>query len=209
MKFNFLLIAAVFLTFFSCEDPDNPRYDEKAPLPILGERDFVNGDTIYHTAPDFRFINQDSVNISPALFENRPYIVDYFFTTCPTICPRVKAEEIRVFDHFENRPDLGFLSVSIDVGADKVYKLKEYAEKLGVGTPRWHFVTGDEDHIYDIANDFFHIAQKDPDAPGGFDHDGRLILIDKNKHIRAFCDGQVGKDVDRFIKDVEKLLREK
>ena len=121
MKFSFLLITATILTFFSCVDPDNPRYDENARLPILGERAFVNGDTVYHTAPDFRFINQDSVNITPALFENRPYIVDYFFTTCPTICPRVKAEEIRVFDHFEKRPDLGFLSVSIDAGADKVY----------------------------------------------------------------------------------------
>lgn len=209
MKSSFLLIVASILTIFSCGDPDAVSYDENARLPILGERAFVNGDTVYHTAPDFDFINQDSVAITPALFENRPYIVDYFFTTCPTICPRVKAEEIRVFDHFENRPELGFLSVSIDAGKDKVYKLKEYADKLGVGTPRWHFVTGDEDHIYDIANDFFHIAQKDPDAPGGFDHDGRLILIDKNKNIRAFCDGTDAKQVDRFIKDVEKLLREK
>ena len=193
----------------SCVEPAGSKYDEYAPLPILGEREVVDGDTIYHTAPNFNFINQDSVNISPSLFDNRPYIVDYFFTTCPTICPRVKAEEIRVFDHFEKNPELGFLSVSIDAGKDRVYRLKEYAEKLGVGTPRWHFVTGDEDHIYDIANDFFHIAQKDPDAPGGFDHDGRLILIDKNDHIRAFCDGTDGEQVDRFIKDVEKLLREK
>ena len=76
-------------------------------------------------------------------------------------------------------------------------------------TKQWHFVTGEKELIYGIANDFFHIAQENSDAPGGFDHDGRLILIDKQKHIRSFCDGTDAEDVDRFMEDIDLLLSEK
>ena len=85
---------------------------------------------------------------------------------------------------------------------------KEYAGKLGVVAPKWQFVTGDKDSIFGIADDYFSIAKENPNSPGGFDHSGRLILVDKKRRVRSFCDGTDAKDVDRFMEDVQILLHE-
>ena len=87
-------------------------------------------------------------------------------------------------------------------------RLKVYADNLGVSSDRWHFVTGQISEIYEIAEDYFSVAKEDPEAPGGFDHSGRLILVDENKHVRSFCDGTIAEEVDRFMMDIEKLLNE-
>ena len=100
------------------------------------------------------------------------------------------------------------LAHSIDVKRDTVGRLFEYAEKLGADHQKWHFVTGDKMEIYDIADDYFSIAIENDEAPGGFDHSGRLILVDKNRYVRAFCDGTVEEEVDAFILKVTQLLSE-
>jgi protein SCO1/2 len=89
-----------------------------------------------------------------------------------------------------------------------VAALKRHADKLGVGTPQWHMVTGEEDAIYGIADNYFSVATKNPEAPGGFDHSGRLILVDKNRHVRSFCDGTDAEETSRFMKDIDLLLEE-
>ena len=81
-------------------------------------------------------------------------------------------------------------------------------DKIHVSSSKWHFVTGDEDKIYQMADEYFIAAQKDPEAPGGFDHSGRIILVDKNRRVRAFCEGTDPEDVTRFMEDVQKLLDE-
>jgi protein SCO1 len=179
-------------------------------LLIIGERLGIDakGDTIYPTIASFKFINQDSIAITNADFENRIYVVDFFFTHCPTICPKVTAQMLRVHDRFKDSTALLLLSHSIDTKNDTVGRLNEYASKLGVKTPKWHFVTGDRDAIYGIADDYFSIAKESPDAPGGFDHSGRLILVDKKRRVRSFCDGTDAQDVNRFMKDIETLLAE-
>jgi protein SCO1/2 len=91
---------------------------------------------------------------------------------------------------------------------DTVAALKRHAEKLGIETKRWHLVTGEHDAIMGIADDYFSVATDDPQSPGGFDHSGRLILVDKNRHVRSFCDGTNAKDVDRFMHDIDLLLEE-
>jgi protein SCO1/2 len=100
------------------------------------------------------------------------------------------------------------LSHSIDTRNDTVPALKSHADKLGIETARWHLVTGNKDSIYTIADDYFSVATENPEAPGGFDHSGRLILVDKNRHVRAFCDGTDSEDVDRFMLDIDRLLKE-
>ena len=85
-------------------------------------------------------------------------------------------------------------------------KPKNYAENIGVNDDRWHFVTGDKDAIYTIAEDYMSLALEDPNAPGGFNHSGWLILVDDQKHIRSFCDGTDPKAVDKFMKDIDWLL---
>ncbi len=181
---------------------------EQKPLPIIGHKNIDGNDTTYHTIPDFSFINQDSQRVTPATFEDKVYIVDFFFTSCPTICPVVKSQMMRIYDRFEGDDRLLFLSHSVDSRRDSVPRLNVYANNLGVSSERWHFVTGDITEIYDIAEDYFSVAKEDPEAPGGFDHSGRLILVDPNKHVRSFCDGTNEEEVNRFMEDIETLLNE-
>ncbi len=198
-----------FLAFFAlatgCFLDGKPRV-----LPILGERDVTPaGDTIYPTVPDFQFVDQDSQMVNNATFAGKSYVVDFFFIHCPTICPKVKANGLRIYNKFKADDRLLMLSHSIDVRNDTVAALKRHAEKLGIDSKKWHLVTGDHDAIYSIADNYFSVAKEDPSAPGGFDHSGRLILVDKNRHVRSFCDGTNAEDVDRFMKDIELLLNEK
>lgn len=187
----------------------NPSVDNR-PLPILGERDVApGGDTIYPTIPDFQFIDQDSQLITNATFAGKAYAVDFFFIHCPTICPKVKANGLRIYQKFKDNDGFLMLSHSIDVRNDTVAALRAHAQKLGIDSKKWHLVTGDHDAIYNIADDYFSVAKEDPSSPGGFDHSGRIILVDKNRHVRSFCDGTDAKSVDKFMLDIEKLLREK
>jgi protein SCO1 len=194
------------LSLSACFD----KAETNAPLPIIGERLGITekGDTIYPTIPSFAFVDQNRDTVSNADFADKIYVVDFFFTHCPTICPKVTAQMLRVYDRFKDSATVGLLSHSIDPKRDSVGRLRDYAEKLGVKAPKWHFVTGERDSIYDIADNYFSIAKEDPKSPGGFDHSGRLILVDKNKRVRSFCDGTDTEDVDRFIKDIERLLKE-
>ena len=178
-------------------------------LPILGERSFdKNGDTVYHKVSDFKFINQDSQRVDNTTFNDMVYVTDFFFTSCPTICPKVKQQMLRIYERFESEPRVSLLSHSIDVRYDTVPALHDFAKKIGVKAPKWHFVTGDEFEIFNTAEEYFVTAKKDPTAPGGFDHSGRLILIDPNRHVRAFCNGTDAADVDRFMEEIQLLLNE-
>ncbi len=195
------LLIALFL--IGCTKENRP------PLPIIGNIDITeSGDTIYHQVPDFQFVNQDNQPVTNATFANKAYVVDFFFISCPTICPKVKKQMLRVYDRFEKAENLSLLSHSIDTKYDTVKRLKKYAANMNVTTEKWHFVTGEKEEIYDIADDYFSVAIENPAAPGGFDHSGRLILVDANRHIRAFCDGTDAEDVTEFMADVELLLRE-
>jgi protein SCO1 len=202
----FLFLIPLSISAVSCET--NDKVDER--LPIIGERLGIapSGDTIYPTIPTFVFTNQNSQKVDNSTFEGKIYLVDFFFTHCPTICPKVTAQMLRVHDRFKDSSGVVLLSHSIDPKNDTIGRLKAYATKLGVDAPKWHFVTGEQDSIFAVADDYFSIAKVSPNSPGGFDHSGRLILVDKQKHIRAFCDGTDAKDVDRFMNDILKLLKE-
>lgn len=179
---------------------------EQERLPILGEKLIEGTDTIFHTIPDFTFTNQEGQEVTPTTFENKIYVVDFFFVSCPTICPVVKAQMLRVLEAYKDEDRLVFLSHTIDPKRDNVDRLKKYADNLGVSIPKWHFVTGEKEKLHGIASSYFSIAYEDESAPGGFDHSGRLILIDQNKHIRSYCDGTDPESVNQFIKDIAILL---
>ena len=194
---------ALILLIAAC----GPNVD--APLPILSERDVApNGDTIYRSIPNFAFVDQDSQLVNNATFDGKVYAVDFFFIHCPTICPKVKANGLRIYQKFLNDDRFMLLSHSIDTKNDTVAALKRHADKLNIDAKKWRFVTGARDSIFGIADDYFSIAKENPDAPGGFDHSGRIILVDKNRHVRAFCNGTDAEDTDRFIRDIERLLKE-
>ncbi|MEY4903325.1 MAG: hypothetical protein RLZZ292_1140 [Bacteroidota bacterium] len=199
-KYSLFFILIAFL-LQNCETTPSK-------LPILGERDFVNGDTVYHHIPAFSFVNQDSQLVTKQTYANKTYIVDFFFTSCPTICPKVTKNMLRVYEKFKRNDQVMLLSHTIDPKRDNVARLKLYAKNLSIEAPKWNFVTGQKDSLYRLANDYFSVAKEDPDSPGGFDHSGRLILVDKNGLVRGFCDGTDAEAVDKFMLEVERLLKE-
>jgi protein SCO1/2 len=179
------------------------------PLPILGNKETLkDGKIKYHTIPSFSFIDQDSMPFTEKSVENKIYVVDFFFISCPSICPMVSRQMLRVYDQYLKEDKLMFVSFSIDPKRDTVERLANYARNLGVNTEKWKFVTGKKEAIFDIAKEYFSIAIENEEAPGGFDHSGRLILIDEKNHIRSFCDGTDPLSVDGFILDIQKLLNE-
>lgn len=201
--FGLVIAALAAILFSACIG--NKKQDN---LPIFGNRNVVNGDTIYHTVPDFSFVNQDSQLVTNATFEGKAYVVDFFFIHCPTICPKVKAQAMRVYEKYKNDDRLLLLSHSIDTKNDTVAALKAYAQKLGIETKKWHLVTGDHDAIYEIADDYFSVAKEDSEAPGGFDHSGLLILVDPQRRVRASADGTDPESVTAFFDKIDLLLKE-
>lgn len=195
-----ILAAAAIISLAACGK------EKSQQLPILGNIEVIEGDTTYHSIPDFRFIDQDSEWITNETFAEQIYVADFFFTSCPSICPKVKKQMLRMYDEYHDNPNIRFLSHSIDTKRDSVPRLKQYSTNLGVNSEFWHFVTGNKDSIFSIADEYFVAALEDPSAPGGFDHSGRLILVDQNRHIRSFCNGTDEEEVNAFMKDIELLL---
>lgn len=193
--------------------------EAKESLPILGRKEvltkMVDGeevlDTVYHTIGDFAFVNQDSVVVTQEDFKGKVYVADFFFTSCPTICPVMKSQMLRVYEAFRDNDEVLLLSHTIDPEYDTVALLKDYAERLGVmdEKTKWHFVTGEKEDIYEIGqNEYMVTAMEDEDEPGGFLHSGAFILVDKERRVRGIYDGTKEMEVNRLIKDIPLLLEE-
>jgi protein SCO1 len=165
-------------------------------------------DTIDYHLPAFSFINQDSSIIDESVIKDKLLVVEFFFTSCPSICPKMQKEMLRVYDKYKTDPDLLILAYSIDPARDTVGKLKSYADKLGIETSKWHMLTGDKDSIYELADKFLVSAAEDPDAPGGHVHSGTFILVDKKKRIRGYYDGTDEKSVEKLLSEIDILKQE-
>jgi len=139
--------------------------------------------------PSFEFIDQDSLLISNTDYEGKVFVVEFFFTSCPSICPIMNKNLVQIQDEFSDADNFGIASFSITPELDTPRVLKEYAENYGITDLDWHLMTGDQEKIYQLANNGFYIyaAQKD-DEPGGFEHSGLFALIDKNGYIRSRVD---------------------
>ncbi len=203
---RFILFFLVLTVLSSCEFETSQN--DKLPLPILGEKEVVDGKTVYHTISDFEFMDQDSQVINNAFFNGQVYVLNNFFSHCPTICPKVKQQMLRVYDKYKDDDRVALLSHTIDPERDSVPRLKVYANRLEVDGRKWHFITGEKEKLYAMSRDHFLTALEDPDAEGGFDHSGTLILVDKNRKVRSFCNGLKPEEVDRLLKDIDKLLNE-
>jgi len=202
-KFALAFIITLLLGFTACDSVVSSE-----PLPILGNKEIVDGETVYHTIRDWTFVNQDSVALSNKSLSDHIYISDVFFTSCPTICPKVMKQMLVLYDEFENDEMVKMVSFTIDPKRDDVERLKLYSSNLGVSSDKWHFLTGDKDNIYDVADDYFIVAHPDSDAPGGFDHSGKIILTDKQGRVRAFAEGTDPETIPPFIKAVKRLIKE-
>jgi protein SCO1/2 len=148
----------------------------------------INGES--KKVPEFRFTDQNGKTITNKDYSGKVYVVEFFFTTCPTICPKMNANMIDLQNHFEGyKDDFGVASFTINPVHDTPEVLKAYAEQYGVTNPNWHFMTGDRDAIYDLANLGFNIyVGQNDEVEGGFEHSGNFALIDKNGYIRSRMD---------------------
>lgn len=201
-----ILSILIIWNIFSCQS--------KKKLPFLGPKETkeVSGkvDTVYHQIPAFKFLNQDSVEVSEKDYAGKIYVADFFFTSCPTICPKMKTQMLRVYQRYIQNPQIKFLSHTIDPEYDQPGILKAYAKRMEVDTKKWNFVTGEKSEIYKIAQKSYMVsAQEDKLEAGGFVHSGAFILVDGNRHVRGIYDGTKEEEVNKLIEDIEILLDEK
>lgn len=199
LEFKIIAGLLLIIVFSSCAK-------KESQLPIFGEREVNGSDTVYHTIAKFKFVDQDSVTVTNETYKDKIYVTDFFFTSCRTICPIMKMQMLRVYEATQEMPDVLLLSHTIDPEYDTVALLHDFAERLGVESKRWHFVTGIKDSIYKIAQtSYFATAMEDKTEQDGFIHSGAFLLIDKKGRIRGKYDGTKEEEVNRLITDIKKL----
>ncbi len=170
-------------------------------------------------APSFEFINQNNDTITESDYKGKVYLVEFFFTTCPTICPVMNKNMVKIQNHFKNEKNFGIASFTINPQHDTPEILKAYADEYGVTNPNWHMLTGDIDEVYKLANKGYNLyAGQNANAEGGFEHSGMFALIDKSGNIRSrrdvngnpivYYDGIEDEGVRMLKEDIAKLLKE-
>ena len=207
------LATMVLIGLSSCTGGKNSEQ-----LPILGnkytEEILVDGkpviDTVYHRIAPFEFKNQEGATFSSRNVEGKVYVADFFFTSCPTICPIMKTQMLRVYEKFQDEPDFLIVSHTIDPEHDTVDLLADYANRLGIPNARtWNFLTGDQERIFEIGQtSYLTTAMEDKNELGGYLHSGAVVLVERQGRIRGVYDGTKENQVDRLIKDIPKLLHE-
>ncbi len=160
----------------------------------------------YHTIADFSLVNQNGDTITQANYEGKIYIADFFFTTCPSICP-IMTENMGVLQaEILDDPEVLLLSHSVTPDIDSVAQLKKYALEKGVVDSKWNLVTGDKKQIYELARKSYLAAKSDGDG-GPYDmiHTENFILVDKEKRIRGTYDGTNREEMQKILEDIEIL----
>tara|TARA_R110000850_G_scaffold199977_1_gene326127 strand:- start:18930 stop:19550 length:621 start_codon:yes stop_codon:yes gene_type:complete len=169
------------------------------------------------TVPEFSFTNQHGNTVTNKTFEDKVYVVEFFFTTCPSICPIMNQNMLKIEKDFFGNPHFGIASFTIDPNTDTPEVLKKYADNYGVSHPNWHFLTGDKEEIYALSNEGFKLySAEEEEAPGGFEHSGLFALIDKEGNIRSrydefgnpkiYYNGLEDSEIKMLKEDIKKLL---
>tara|TARA_Y100000389_G_C17380138_1_gene473900 strand:+ start:603 stop:1229 length:627 start_codon:yes stop_codon:yes gene_type:complete len=203
MKFYYF----VFFLLLSCVESSN------IDLPIIGPSDFkdelvdnkVNKEQS-HFVSDFELINQNGDTITNKDYEDKIYVVDFFFTRCGSICPIMTNNMKKIQDKFLENDNLMLLSISVTPNIDNVATLKKYAKSKGVINSKWNIATGNKKHIYELARkSYFAVLKKGDGGLQDFIHTPNFILIDKKKQIRGIYDGTDDTEIKRVIKDIKTL----
>lgn len=200
--------AAALLLFAACNSSEKK-------LPIYGEREpivkSVDGkevtDTLYHTIPAFNAIDQYGDSVSNKTLDGKIYVADFFFTSCPSICPIMHRNMLNVYKAFKDVNDFNIISYSIDPKHDSVAVLKSYGGKLGINDKKWLLLQGKKEETYKLSESYL-VKKPEEDAKEQFIHDGYFILVDKQKRIRGSYDGTDVKQVEQLIADIKTLQTE-
>ena len=204
---NRFIIFLIAIMVLSCKP-------ESTTLPILGHHDFITSyesgelktDTVFYTIPKFQLENHLGSEFGSEQLAGKIHIADFFFTSCPTICPVMSRNMLALSEEFNGVDNLAFVSISIDPRHDSVKVLNSYYQKLGGSNKEWYFLTGEKNKIFDLAEAYMVSAAEDPHAPGGLIHSGAFILVDKQMRIRAYYDGTKDDDVEKLRTDLEWLI---
>lgn len=167
--------------------------------------------------PSFSFMDQNGKSITNADYKGKVYIVEFFFTSCPTICPIMNRNMVKIQDEFYGNPNFGVASFSIDPKKDTPEVLKKYADEFGVTHPNWHLMTGDREEIYALANKGFNLyVGINPEVEGNFEHSGYFALVDQEGKIRSrkdefgnpiiYYNGLEDEELQLLKEDIKKLL---
>ncbi|MTH16167.1 SCO family protein [Flavobacterium sp. LC2016-01] len=170
-------------------------------------------------APKFELTNQDGAKVSNETYKGKVYVLEFFFTTCPSICPKMNLSMLEIEKTFFGNPNFGIVSITIDPAHDTPQVLKDHAKLLGVKSSNWNFLTGDKATIMDLSNKGFNLyAGENDKVNGGFEHSGLFALIDKDGKIRCrkddfgnpilYYDGLDKKGVREIQEDIKVLLEE-
>ncbi|MDC6350373.1 SCO family protein [Zeaxanthinibacter sp. PT1] len=204
-----LLSAVIVILFYNALKPEET-------LPVYQPADFdaqLVDSTIqlvrkYHTIADFSLTNQNGETITQEDYKDKIYIADFFFTTCPSICPIMTKNMAGLQQELQDKPEVMLLSHSVTPEIDSVPRLKEYALENGVIDQKWNLLTGPKKEIYELARKSYLVVQEDGNG-GPFDmiHTENFVLVDKERRIRGTYDGTDSEDMKRLLADIE-ILRE-
>jgi len=198
IAFIILLFGIIFIPKIvdRLQNNDVIRDAESRSTDLKGAKDekssnlaFINVGEGPRKVPDFSFVNQNGDTISNKDYIGKVYVVEFFFTTCPTICPRMNRNLVEIQNHFSNFENFGVASFTINPNYDTPEVLKAYAQNYGMTNPNWNLMTGEQEDIYTLANKGFNLyAAEEEEVEGGFEHSGNFALIDKNGFIRSRLD---------------------
>lgn len=184
--------------------------ERKARLPYFGAASTIEGsDGPHYTVPDFFFVNQDGMLLDAGFIKGKIWVVHYFFRACPSICPKLITSMKQVAAGCGNDDNLRMISLTVDPGDDTPAKLRSYAAAKDIDLARWQMGTGDKKDLYRFARKGLFITATDGDGgQDDFIHSDRLVLIDRNRHIRGYYEGTRPAEASRLIADIKKLESE-
>jgi len=188
----------------------------------LGNRSKKKDLLTFEKVPSFEFTNQNGLLISDKDYKGKVYVLEFFFTSCPTICPIMTQNTVLLQNKFYGNPNFGIASISINPNEDSPEVMKRYAKEKGASMENWNFLTGDESTIFKFSNEGFKLyAGKNPEVEGGFEHSGLFALIDKQGYIRSrtvkvgnnenpikFYDGLDPEAIEMLKEDITILLNQ-
>ncbi len=204
----FSIASAILLLFYEALTP-------KKVLPIFQPND-VNYELVdssiqhikrFHKIKSFEFLNQNGEKISEKDYEGFIYVADFFFTTCPSICPIMTNNMVKIQNYIKDKKKVKLLSFSVTPDIDSVHVLKEYSIKKGVDDKYWNLLTGDKSKIYSLARKSFLVVKENVESNShSMIHTENFVLVDREKRIRGFYDGTDDTDMQVLKEDIGILL---
>jgi len=215
---KYIIVFLAYLLLCCCKDGRKQLDSRVASLPYYQEASFTpywfekgtSAQKTFHQIPAFSLTNQDGETITEETFKNKIYVTDFFFTTCPGICPKMTANMDILQQEFKNDDEVLLLSHSVTPETDSVPVLKRYAETKGIDSKKWHLLTGERSQIYDLGRNHYFVEEDLGEAKteDDFLHTENFLLIDKNRQIRGIYNGLNKTAVHQLIADIKTLQEE-